>query len=268
MKVLFDQRIIDLKSFKIGPYDRAFQYGDGLFETMIWKNEKVQLIKDHFSRIKDGSKILHLKLPGYFNQFYFISNIKKLMTENHLKGDVRIKLFIWRKSGGLYEPVSFDTHHMIDLSQILSQPPKDLRKVGFCQNVYNQKSAWSAFKTQSSLPYVLAGIEKKRNNLDDIIICDEQGFISELLYSNIFWVKDNIFFTPSLDTGCIRGVMRSHLIRKLSILNIQLEEVLAEKNKILQAQHVFSANVTGLRSILSIKNKKFKRLPNLDHLLP
>ncbi len=52
MKALFDQRIIELKNFEISPDDRGFIYVDGFFETMIFKDYKVQLIKEHFSGIK------------------------------------------------------------------------------------------------------------------------------------------------------------------------------------------------------------------------
>jgi branched-chain amino acid aminotransferase/4-amino-4-deoxychorismate lyase len=144
----------------------------------------------------------------------------------------------------------------------------NIRHVGFSDMIFNYPSPWSAFKTLSSLPYVLAGIEKKNKNLEDIILKDIHGHISELLYSNIFWIRQDKFFTPTLDTGCIRGVMRTHLIRKFKQLSIPFEEVKVREEELLRADHIISANVSGLRAVAGIENHKFKPYPDLDRWLP
>jgi branched-chain amino acid aminotransferase/4-amino-4-deoxychorismate lyase len=267
MKAIFDRNFIDLKDFHLDPGDRAFQYGDGMFETIICKDGEICFLEDHLARAKDGCQSLSLMLPEYFTIGYLERQIRLLIQENQLSPSVKIKLLIWRKTGGLYEPLHQDAHHLILASDRVDQSPDVFDRVGFSTRVFNHPSLWSAFKTQSSLPYVLAGIEKKEKGLDDIILTDQEGNISELLYSNIFWIKDHAFYTPSLETGCIRGVMRTHLFRKLKELNLPLHEVKASKSILMEADFVFSANVAGLKAITGIEDQEFRLYPDLRYLL-
>lgn len=268
MKAIFDKNKIDLELFDPGYNNRAFQYGDGMFETILCRNRQIQLLDDHLARIRDGCKMLSLVLPDYFSRKYIEDKTRELIRENKLSGTVRIKVLIWRKTGGLYEPKYREMHHLILADPFKEKIPRNLRRVAFCKTIVNYPSPWSAFKTQSSLPYVLAGIEKEENDLEDIILTDMYGNVSELLYSNIFWIRNNTFFTPSLKTGCIRGVMRTHLIRKLKELNIPSREVMEGKSVLLEADHVFSANITGLIAVTGVESHRFQKYADLTQLLP
>jgi 4-amino-4-deoxychorismate lyase len=268
MKAIFDGKLTDLTHFHLDPENRAFQYGDGMFETILFLKGKIRLLEDHFNRITEGCHSLSLELPEYFTSEYLDHQVRLLISENHLSTTVRIKLLIWRKSGGLYEPAFQATHHMILVRDQVDKVPGFISRVGFSTRITNHPSPWSAYKTQSSLPYVLAGIEKKEKNLDDIILNDHEGHVSELLNSNIFWIKDHHFYTPSLETGCIRGVMRTFLLRKLKTMNLSVFEVRAGKNILLNSDYVFSANVSGLRPVTGIEDQKFPPYAGLERLLP
>jgi branched-chain amino acid aminotransferase/4-amino-4-deoxychorismate lyase len=268
MKAIYDNNIIDIDLFNPGYDNRAFQYGDGLFETILYRNYRIQLLDDHYDRIREGTEMLSLLLPDYFDCRYLENRIHELIRGNQFPGAVRIKVLIWRRTGGLYEPTHHDTHHLILVNPMKDIITGEIRRVGFSKKVVNYPLPCSAFKTQSSLPYVLAGIEKKDNYLDDIILLDIHGNISELLYSNIGWIRHDKFYTPSLDTGCIRGVMRTHLIRKLEYLENPVEEVMAGKKALLEADYVFSANVNGLRAITGIEDRRYPPYPSLEQLLP
>ena len=76
----------------------------------------------------------------------------------------------------------------------------------------------SNFKTCNSSPYILAGLNKQERNLDDVILLNDKGRISEASSSNIFFIKKNKIITPSLSEACIAGTMRK------TILEIALEK--------------------------------------------
>lgn len=268
MKAIYDHHIVDPENQGLPYPNRGFLYGDGLFETIIYSDGQIKYLQDHFERITGGCTALSMVLPGYFTVDYLDSQIRKIIGENGLPARARIKLVIWRSAGGLYEPARHETHHLILADKIAEKVPQNKSKVGFSNRVFNYPSPWSTFKTLNSLPYVLAGIEKKEKSLDDIILLDAGGNISEFLYANIFWISGDIFFTPSLDTGCIRGVMRTCLIRKLKKMNIMVQEIQAEKDLLMKADHVFSANVSGLIPVTGIENRMFDEYPDLQDLAP
>ena len=268
MKAIYDRHIVDQENSGLPYSNRGFLYGDGLFETIIFRNGRVKYLQDHFERITGGCRTFSLALPDYFNIDYLDGEIRKLIEKNGLAEPVRIKLAVWRRSGGLYEPDRHDVHFLILVNRIDKMVPGNKSRVGFSTRVFNYQSLWSSFKTLSSLPYTLAGIEKKEKGFDDIILLDKDGNISEFLNSNIFWIRENVFYTPSLNTGCIRGVMRSCLIRKLKGMDIGVQEVEAGKDVLLKADHVFSANVGGLIPVTGIEGQVFEEYPDLQDLLP
>ena len=106
--------------------------------------------------------------------------------------------------------------------------------------------------------YVQASLAKKKAGLDEFILLDEQGNISECLVSNIFWIKNNQVFTPSLETGCIAGIMRLNILRACQMLKAEAWEGFYSKADLLAADAVFTSNITGLRPILAISQQQFK----------
>ena len=44
--------------------DRAFTYGDGLFETILVKNKQIIYLNDHIKRLRKGCDVLSIKRPS------------------------------------------------------------------------------------------------------------------------------------------------------------------------------------------------------------
>jgi branched-chain amino acid aminotransferase/4-amino-4-deoxychorismate lyase len=266
MKVLFNKELIDNDHLFISIENRAFQYGDGLFETIIVGKGHVDLLDYHYSRLRKGTQTLSIELPGYFTNPYLKKSISKLVDLNEINGPVRIKLQVWRSSGGRYEPVSNSSNILITASP--HNPEKRmLNNVGIARAIMNYPSPFSQFKTISALKYVLGSIEKQKTGNDDLIILDQMGNISELLYSNIFWIKDGVFYTPSLLTGCVKGVMRSYLIDKLKIKKINFYEIETSPDSLRDADYIFATNAAGITPIVKLFGQKFNVYSDLDQII-
>ncbi len=52
----------------------------------------------------------------------------------------------------------------------------------------------------------------KENKLDDAVIFNNYNRVADATIANIFLVKNNIITTPSLNEGCVAGVMRKYLL--------------------------------------------------------
>jgi 4-amino-4-deoxychorismate lyase len=119
------------------------------------------------------------------------------------------------------------------------------RKACISQNVKLSFHPYSRFKTLSALPYVMAGIEKKERQMDEMVLCDMYGRVSEASAMNIFWQKDKKLYTPSLNTGCIEGIMRSKILD--AVKGIQICEV--QPDDLIEAEAIVTCNVTGIYPI-------------------
>ncbi|MBW3638138.1 MAG: aminotransferase class IV, partial [Armatimonadetes bacterium] len=70
------------------------------------------------------------------------------------------------------------------------------------------RRALAGVKTTSYLPYFWAWREAQPNGFDEAILRDGSDFLSEGARATLFWVKGGELFTPSLETGCLRGIGR------------------------------------------------------------
>ncbi len=233
--------------FTIGLNDRAFQYGDGLFETLAVRNGSIKFLSAHFDRLKMGCKAIDLILPDFFTKEYLEILIFELIHKNNLQGNCRIKLMVWRKEGGLYTPDYNDINFLIkahDLSFDYEYSIKSWR----CYHQFRlSETLISPYKTLNALPYVLASNYKKQHKLDEVVLLDQEGNVAEASASNLFWIQDNDLFTPSLKTGCKKGIIRAQIKKIASDYGYAWNEVLLNDITTLQnADAIFVANVCSV----------------------
>ena len=255
MNVLFDGRLTSEAEVQIPFTDRGFQYGDGIFETIICRVGIITFLDLHWERLLRGMKVLSLSLPAWMELDFIRESIEKLIQLEKLE-TARVKILVWRKKGGLYAP-SLDSAHVLIIALPNHQPGKILEKAAFSQRVRIAHSPTSAFKTLSSMPYILAGMEKSDRGLNELIILDQMGAPSECTAANLFWIKDNQLFTPPLQTGCIDGIRRRYIIDKLAQDNpVNLKTI--STHQLLEIDQVFTTNVTGICWIRNLEERSYQ----------
>ena len=251
MNLLFNGQLLPEEELKLPVTNRAFQYNDGFFETMMIVNGKIRFWQDHSDRLQDAARALKLNLPDYFQQNTFADKLLHLAESNGALHYGRIKLKVWRSGAGLFTPETNATEWLATVQPALS-PTEILQKVGICTSVRTNFSPLSFFKGPNSPLYIMAAMEKEERGFDDVILLSRQDLVSELISSNIFWYQQDTLYTPSLDTGCINGIMRRNILNWCRQESIKIKEAYFDVEGILQAETVFSANVTGLKEIRNL----------------
>lgn len=238
--------------------NRAFSYGDALFETIIMRNDKVYYLEDHLERLQKGMYTLKMRLSISDLIATISKNINDLISTNFSQRPevIRIKVQVVRQSGGFYTPASNEADLYVFVQK--TEKPQEIvkRQVQVSDTVRLNFSLYSLFKTCNSLPYILASLEKQEKNTDDLILLDNKSNIGELTAMNLFWIKDEILYTPSLQTGCLAGIMRKQIIKYANKSNIELKEGLYLLDALKSADFVFGTNVSGVYPIETIKNNE------------
>jgi branched-chain amino acid aminotransferase len=234
-------------------HNRGFLFGDGLFETMVYSNGKIRFGSEHLERLNEGLKILSIEKEG-LSKLNEIENLLQEIWGN--KKSLRVRWNVYRSGLGKYTP---EENHVLESLQVQSlfPTPKQKEKAYFSKYVLIQKTPWSHCKTLSALHYVMANKERKSKGFDEVILNNTDGFVCEGGSSNIFWVKNGQYFTPSLDAGCIAGVGRRKIISYLKENNILVSEGLYRMDELLLSDQIFTSNVTGISYIKSIDDKVF-----------
>ncbi|MEN7551195.1 aminotransferase class IV [Rapidithrix thailandica] len=260
MHISYNFRVIPSTELKIPYSDRAFQYGDGLFETMVFQYGKVCYFQDHMYRLRSGMKAFSFDNLQRLDADLIFQHILQLVQYNRIEEQATVKIQVWRKEGGKYSPQSNDFNILISLRSRPGVTTHHPIHLGISQTSQVTFSLWSQFKTCNALPYILAGIEKQQSPYDDLILLNQQGYLSECIASNLYWIKRDCLYTPSIQTGCVSGIFRKNLLRSLQTHGIPYQEVEEKAEVLHQADHVFTTNVQGIVSVNKVMQNNYTPL--------
>lgn len=253
MKAIYNSRILPEEEIELQIRNRAFCYGDGLFETIVTGPDRINLLHLHIARLNQACTVLDLKIP--FDKPTLERQIEALKIANNLAEQLRTRVQVWRKEGGLYEPTENECSYLISIAQSEIPFYKKLNSLSVSRKAKVSWHALSFAKTMSALPYVLAGIERKQSPHDDLVITDGVGNMAECVISNIFWVINDQIFTPHLDSGCVNGTMRQYLISQFTSTGIAVNEVLQPIESLYEADHIFISNASGIQWVAHFEDK-------------
>ncbi|MCP4521203.1 MAG: aminotransferase class IV [Cytophagales bacterium] len=259
MLLVHNSQFIDEEKVHFGLQNRGFLYGDGFFETMFHTGKEVRFLATHFERITEALQRIKVEIPKSFTLSTIENLISELLLKNDLSGSfAKVRLHAWRSTGGLYKPTNNHLEFVISTSAFESNIiPFSKKKATFYQEAFNQISPISAYKSLNASLYTLGSIYMEEEKCDEIIFLDNNHHISETLYSNIWWIKGNIIFTPSLKTGCIGGIMQKQLFKYCEQKNISLQVGEYSIQNLLEAESVFTSNASGLIGVEQIDNTNF-----------
>jgi len=241
--------------------NRGFRYGDGLFESMRFIKGKLKFPEMHIERIQKGMKMLRFDNCSLIDTWFIREKVEELVRRNRTGADARVRLTVFRDSEGLYSPVSNKFGYVLEI-QKLDESQYVLNKKGLIIDVYDEipkpVNALSNLKTCNAMIYVLAGIYKNQNAIDEVLILNQHGFLCESMSSNVFVVYDRKLYTPSLNEGCIAGVMRQVVMRLAKENNIELVEAQINPDILNEADEVFLTNAAkGIQWVMGYNNKRY-----------
>ncbi len=260
--VCLNGEYVKADDLSLGASNRAFLYGDGLFETMHTNGTIPQFIEYHIDRLVTGMHSLKMQIPSNFTVEYFTRHIGGVLTRNKSFMGARVRITVFRNQGGFYTPETNESSFLIT-SSVLDNDKYVLNPQGYSVDIFQEirkpVNRLSTVKSISAPIYVMAGIFKSENKLDECIILNEKGRIIESISSNIFLVKDNSMFTPALSEGCLPGVMRKVLINHIAPqTGIPVTEVKPGINDLFNADEIFLTNaIHGIRWVLAFRKKRY-----------
>lgn len=98
----------------------------------------------------------------------------------------------------------------------------------------NTTSPLAGIKSCNYLEPILSLDEAKDRCFDEAIRLNERDEIASACMANLFWLSDGVLFTPSLQTGCLAGTTREHILE-----NLECEEVEAGIDAVREADEIF-----------------------------
>ncbi len=256
---IYNGHVISLYEPAISFSNRAFRYGDSLFESIRYTNGKIMFLSDHVKRIKLSMTTLRMNVPAEFTTGNIEQLIIHLLVQNNIKKEARIRLTVFRNEGGFYTPDTNDISFLIE-SEALETDGYTLNQKGLWVDIYTeikkQINKISNIKTGNALLYVMAGITKTSLKLDDCLLVNDNGNIIESISSNIFVVKNGTLYTSPITDGCIDGVMRKQILDIAAQNKILTFEQTLTVHTLTNGDEVFLTNaIKGIQWVGQFKNK-------------
>jgi len=238
--------------------NRAFKYGDAIFETVKVIPHKVIFWEDHYFRLMSSMRMLRMKIPMEFTLEFLENEILKTVAVHENAISYRVRLNIFRKDGGFYTPKTNKIDFSIQVYENLYQT-KDSYSLDVFKDFYNYSGLLSTIKTNNRMLNTLASIFAEENDLDNCILLNEKKGVVEVTNGNIFIVKGSVIKTPALDQGCIKGIIRSKVIEIVQKnKDFTIEETSISPFEIQKADEVFITNaIIGVQPVSSYKKKQF-----------
>lgn len=269
MYLNFNGEILLAEDFTVSYTSRAFQYGDGFFESMRAAYGKLLYADLHTQRLLKTSTYLKLDL----DTFTLTTEVEKLLLANQIQ-HARVKVLFYRESTGTYLP-EIHAHRCSYLitCQALPQAHYELDTPGlyalFDHENLKPRVPLSQFKTLSCTSYVLSSMQILELQCDEIILLNTDHNICEGCNANIFFIdqQDRLISIP-LQDGRLDGVFAQVVMRTAADIGMEIQIQSVAPSSIQDYKEAFLSNVSrGIRPIQTLDKTIFESSSRSRQLL-
>ena len=233
----------------------------GVFESMRFTSDHVPFLSLHVQRLHAALEAHGIELDANLEEDALRESIGVWSQTWGAHRDVRIRLTACRAGGGAYTPETDAVTWVASATPMdtegFSLPAKGL-DVDIYQDMVKHPSPISKFKNIASTVYIQAARHAASRGWGDALVLNPEQRIIESSRSNLFVVSNGVLYTPSLDDGCVGGIMRSVLIRTAIDHGVKVYEAALTPQNLIQADELFLTNaVRGIEWVSSYKTKRY-----------
>ncbi|PEJ59853.1 4-amino-4-deoxychorismate lyase [Bacillus sp. AFS002410] len=240
MKIYYNGEFLNDNEVKISPYDHGFLYGLGVFETFRIYNGHPFLLFDHLNRLRKS--LTNLSIEWNQSDEEIQSVLSKLMDLNELK-DAYIRLNVSAGAGeiGLYTGNYTNPNTIIFIKPMHESNIEE--KEGVILNTpRNSPEGRERLKSHHYLNNIIGKKEIGNSPSIEGIFLNKDGYLSEGIVSNLFFIKQNKLYTPHVDTGILNGITRQFVIHWAKLKGVSVEEGYFTEQELNEADEIFISN--------------------------
>lgn len=208
----------------------------GMLETMLVLNGEIQLKSYHWQRLRDGA--LLIGIPD-IDTNSLEQAISDLIRKNELDAICKIRLQVYPNDK--QELSQYAIEACAIQPELIVFNTSGLA-AGIAQHSTKARGPLANCKTTDRSLYVAAEEFAKARQWDEAFVKNDSGRVIETAIYNVFWIKNNIVYTPPLSEGCVAGISRRHLLAELPRLGYTVEEHPLTEAMLYDADEVFLSN--------------------------
>jgi len=247
MHVYLNDKIVASSEAKISVFDHGFLYGDGIYETMRSYDGVVFMIDEHILRLLRSASLIGLDIGKSVEEVKLA--IFETLHANRLD-NAYIRLTISRGEGPIgLDPALCRVPTFVVMAQDFRNYPRAYYDEGLKLIISsvrrNSKEALNPqIKSLNFLNNILAKIEAIKADVEEALMLNAEGYLAEGTISNIFFVKDNILCTPSVECGILDGITRAIVLDLAARNGVMVKEGKFLPEELFAASEVIITNTT------------------------
>lgn len=220
-------RILPLEDAGVSPLDRGFLYGDATYDTLMMVEGKPRFWDDHHARLIQGLGYMRIEARLDRDQ---LLNAAIELAETNACPECVLRIQVSRGQG----PRGYSTRGAGPYSVILTTHPtpwqagesRSLRRWSLITSSVRvlAGSPWNLHKTANKMPQVMAKIEADEAGVQDALICNEMGRVSEATCANVFVWMGETLCTPPLSEGALPGITRRRVLAEAVAMGVPVCE--------------------------------------------
>jgi branched-chain amino acid aminotransferase len=249
----------------ISVFDRGFQLGDGIFETLRASGGRVTELAEHTARLRRSADGLEIALPDDVAD-RLATGIATLLAAEGLDApgsDASIRVTVSRgawSSRGLLPPsdVRLAATVVIQAWPVVEAPVGPVtRGLHLVSSAVRRdpRNPMVTLKTTSRADYVYARLEARQAGADDALFLTVSGHLSESTTANVFLVRraadgETELATPALDCAILPGTTRSWLLEWAAGVGLRPVEGWLTPDELAAADEAFvCSSVAGIVAV-------------------
>lgn len=242
--------------------NRAFLYGDAVFETVKIVNSNILFLEDHYFRLMASMRVVRMEIPMNFTMEYFEEQILSVVKQNSHSASSRARITVFRNDGGFYLPETNSISFLVNTMPIDSmQYVYDEKgyEVDLFKDFYVTKQLLSSIKTTNRILNITASIFAEENGLNNCLLLNDSKNIVEAIQGNIFMLTGGKLITPPVSEGCLNGIMRKQILKLAKEIDgLKVVEEIISPFELQKADELFITNVIkGIQPITKYRKKEF-----------
>ena len=248
--VFHNDTLLPIEKVRLSPGQAGLICGWGLFTTIRISRGEAFAYERHWRRLEKDAALI--RLPMAYTAAKIRVHLHEVIRANNVtEGCARIYL--------VYNQVGFwrseEQQPQVDLIIYSASLPEYREPVSLGLRAHGRHAAspLSGVKSISWLPNVWAVAEAQREGLDEVVLLNERGEVTECTSANIFAVKDGKILTPPLNSGCLEGVTRGILMEIAPETGVSVVEQALRPEDLYSADEVFisstNRNIIGVGEI-------------------
>ncbi len=237
-----NEKIIPAHQASISVFDHGLLYGDGVFEGLRFYSNKVFQLEAHLQRLQESADAISLKIPLSPDQI--LQAIKQIIQQ-YPQDSGYLRLVITRGIGSLgIDPLKCPQANLFIIADELAVINTTHSDQGIKLLVASTRRMPAEcldpkIKSLNYLNNILARIEANKAGMDEALMLNTQGFITEGTVDNIFMIKDQQLITPSPSDGLLLGITRDVILQIAKQLGLTTKEISMTPDYLMQADECF-----------------------------